>query len=418
MAHWRGSGGPVSVRHTCEAGDPGREGDEEAPEPLRRSGPQRSRSVLARTWLRRSDTDARVCAGPGKQGRELPGARGSESRGGGGGGGGRPAARPPGGGPGNLPPPNCSCTAGGHFLSRCVTGISNRLGGPRPPEKLRDPTHAALRGRRCSYGSPGVGSPGAPAALVLLSSGTRPHRPPSALPAVPFEPPHMLAKRRRASRRLPFPPARGVRARLSAASSNPPVAPPPGPRRPACCGDAPVCGVLPATTVSAHVGPSPGASDHSPRPHRFWASVGIQPAPPSPGGGLQTPSGGPPASGVVLRFSQQPGTSRPGKGHERKLSQRHGLKPPASARQGLQPVTVAPEDTSPPRRGGPERRADGERAPGGPGQESGEPPEYPHFLGHRSPERKRAFKPMLVRERARGTGRTPAVDATRMPANG
>lgn len=58
----------MSVRHACEAGDPGREGDEEAPEPLRRSGPQRSRSVLARTWLRRSDTDARVCAGLGSRG--------------------------------------------------------------------------------------------------------------------------------------------------------------------------------------------------------------------------------------------------------------------------------------------------------------------------------------------------------------
>ena len=137
----------------------------------------------------------------------------------------------------------------------------------------------------------------------------------------------------------------------------------------------------------------------------------------------------------MLRFSQQPGTSRPGKGHEWKLrgqspvcpgpswgqeqrleawegvaeapagpdpgskprprprplaapavrpesvtptvttpcllsggpcSQRHGLQPPASARLGLQPVTVAPEDTSPPRRGGPGRRADGgaRRQPG------------------------------------------------------
>lgn len=119
----RGSGGPVSVRHACEAGDPGREGDEEAPEPLRRSGPQRSRSVLARTWLRRSDTDARVCAGPGSRGgscREPGGLRAGAVAEGVVGGRlpGRQAARPPGGGPGNLPRPNCRCTAGGHFLSR------------------------------------------------------------------------------------------------------------------------------------------------------------------------------------------------------------------------------------------------------------------------------------------------------------
>lgn len=187
----------------------------------------------------------------------------------------------------------------------CVTGISNRLGGPGLP------THAALRGRRCSYGSPGVGSPGAPAALVLSSSRTRPHRPPSALPAVPFEQPRTLAKRRRAPRRLLLPPARVVRARLSAASSDPPVAPHPGPRRPACRGNAPVCGVLPATAVSAHVGPSPRCLRPQPTAAPLLGLCGDSAGAVSP------------ASGTVCPCGQQ------------------GQRPPISTRTG---VRKAPDD--------------------------------------------------------------------------
>ena len=176
-----------------------------------------------------------------------------------------------------------SRTGSGAPASREAPGPDAR-GPQRSPLLLREP-RGGLTGRSGHLGAVVLPHPPAPPPLCAAC-------------AVPFEQPRTLAKPRRAPRRLPFPPARVVRARLSAASSDPPMAPPPlralGARpaaatlRCAGCSPPPRCErtrgsqpPVPPTTAHGRTASGPLWGFSGRREPGVWDRVSVRPARPA-----------------------------------------------------------------------------------------------------------------------------------------